>query len=90
MLTLQTLEEAVKGGTEQDLLQPIDYGLSAWPKVTLDAESAVRFTHGNPVMVEKTNVMIRVYGPDNLILGLGESGSDGLLCPKRVFVFSPS
>jgi tRNA pseudouridine55 synthase len=88
MLTLQTLEDAVNSGTEQSHLLPIDVGLSTWSSVTLDAESAVRFTHGNPVIVDKTGEFLRVFGPDNLILGLGESGSDGTLRPKRVFVFS--
>jgi len=86
MLTFEALEQAVNRDCESDILLPPDAGLCHWPKVNLDARAAEKFLHGNPVISRKTEGMLRVYGPDEVILGLGEASSDGVLRPRRVFV----
>ncbi len=91
MVTLAELEQAAVAGRLEDLLQAPDAGLAAWPRVSLDAQQASRFLHGNPVPLagsEPGNV--RVYGPGDRILGLGEFDPAAGLQPRRVFNIDPA
>lgn len=86
MITLDELEAAVAADRGQEYLLPVDAGLSAWPRIELGPEDAGRFVHGGPVAVTAARGMVRVAGPDGLLLGLAEAGEDGIARPKRVFV----
>jgi len=68
------------------LLSRKEAGLRHWPIVTLEAESATRFSHGNPVFAtDAPRGWARVYGPTGRILGLGEGDVAKQLKPKRIF-----
>jgi tRNA pseudouridine55 synthase len=87
MVTLDELAQAVESGREDEWLLPVDAGLSAWPRVEIDAARTQRFSHGNPVAVAgRAPGPVRVYTADGWLLGLGELGADGILRPRRVFV----
>lgn len=88
MVSLETVQEAVEAGCHLDLLLPVDAGLMNWPVVILDQDGGTKFEHGNPApMAGLTEPAVRVYGPENRLLGLGEVRPDGMVYPKRVFVW---
>lgn len=88
MVTLDELESRVETGNPESLLLPPDAGLADWPIITLDESDASRFSHGNPVDTnEPATGMVRVYGPEGQLLGMGEKVSGKLLKPKRIMNF---
>lgn len=89
MVTLDTLRELAGQGDEtamEALLLPLATGLAGYPRIALDAEQAPRFSVGqrlrNPAWGAGT---VGVYGPDGVILGLGEVDPTGRLSPQRCF-----
>jgi tRNA pseudouridine55 synthase len=85
MVSLDELEQSVAQGHAETLLKPVDAGLANWPVATLDEAATQRFTHGNPVPHEgKPGTLWRVYGPEERLLGLGESSDSNLLKPRRI------
>ena len=84
MVTLEELEARVEAGDPESLLLPVDAGLEAWPVIYLDEASATSFKHGNPVETDGEEGPVRVYGPGEQLLGLGEIGSNNTLKAKRV------
>lgn len=85
MIGLDRLIRLAEEGQAETALLPVDSGLADWPVVRLDAEQTVRFSHGNPVesFAGKAG-RVRVYGPDNGLLGLGEVTPEQCLKPKRI------
>jgi len=82
-LTLADLEARDEAGRLACLL-PVDHLLASLPAVTLADEAVQRFSHGNPVdLPGGPGGMFRVY-PASGLLGIGESGDDGRLWPKRL------
>jgi len=56
--------------------------------VNLDQDAGTKFQHGNPAAVAGVSeAAVRVYGPENRLLGLGEVRPDGMVYPKKVFVW---
>mgnify|MGYP001826366091 FL=1 len=90
MLTLEELEAmAGDGSIDRCLLAP-DAGLQDWPTVYLDEPGARAFTHGNPVAGVAGEVgPVRVYGPGDVLLGLGELTADRSLKVRRVMHLEP-
>ena len=90
MISLDELTSLAEEEKAETGLLPVDSGLAGWPVVRLDAEQTVRFSHGNPVesITEKAG-LVRVYGPDNLLLGLGEVTPEQCLKPKRLMHIQP-
>ncbi len=75
-------------------LQPVDALLSTFPLVTLDAESARRFTHGQRLPLNALTLdrkvceaadRVRVYDEAGRLLGVAKAGS-GVLAPERLVV----
>jgi tRNA pseudouridine55 synthase len=90
MVTLEALEAAAELGALQDHLLPVDAGLPDWPVVTLDTEGANAFRNGNPAPVQSgspdaVGTWVRVYGPGEKPLGLGQVDA-GRVHPRKVFV----
>lgn len=80
----QLLELAEEGLLDSCLLSP-DAGLDDWPVVVLNPSETKRFCHGNPIeAVDGVKGSVRVYGPGDQLLGLGEILSDNLLKAKRI------
>ncbi|NNL05572.1 MAG: tRNA pseudouridine(55) synthase TruB [Xanthomonadales bacterium] len=90
MVSLETVVATVEQGKGDDLLLPPDAGLTDWPRIDLVAPAAIRFSHGNPVDAGTADPgMIRVYGPENHLLGLGEVTGQALK-PRRVMNLQPA
>ncbi len=81
-VTLDDLAALSEAAREAWLLPP-DALLQSLPAVTLDEQSAARFTHGNPVASVAAPGKCRVYGLGRL-LGLGEADGQGRVQPRRV------
>jgi len=85
MVNLERLNGLLEDGRIDDCLLPPDAGLRDWPVERLDEAAAVRFGHGNTVPGAAGRAgMVRAYGPDGVLLGLGEITADGTLKPRRV------
>ena len=88
MISMDEVERAAEQGREREILLPLDAGLSTWPALSLDVQAAERFRHGNTVTGGAVTGMIRVFAANGEILGLAEARPDGMVYPKRVFVFA--
>jgi len=85
MITLEELQSRVESKNLEGCILPVDSALSEWPSVTLDEASADRFSHGNPVGQEGVDPgLVRVYDPNQKLLGIGEILLDTKLKPKRI------
>ena len=90
MLALEQLEALAKQSVQNMdavLLAP-DAGLIHLPEYHLDEAGSESFIHGRkvPTKAALPTGMFRIYADSGLFLGLGETGPDGNLIPKRVFV----
>jgi tRNA pseudouridine55 synthase len=86
LAAVEALAEDDPEGLKGCLLQP-DAALSGFPAVTLDKEAGERFCGGQAIAgpVNADLGLVRVYGADQLFLGVGEVQGDGLVAPRRVF-----
>lgn len=92
-VTLDTLNGADEAARDA-WLQPIDALLSTFPAVTLDAEAARRFAHGqrlplNALALDRSACeaaeRVRVYDAAGRLLGVAKAAS-GVLAPERLVV----
>jgi len=87
MVGLQALEERVQDDSWEECLLAVDAGLSAWPTVEIDESAAIRFHNGNPVeSPAESSGLVRVYGPEGKLLGIGEVDDHSLLKPRRIML----
>jgi tRNA pseudouridine55 synthase len=87
MITLQELESRLESESPEEILLPVDQGLSNWTVINLDESGAERFQHGNPVQTDSGQIgLVRVYGPNDKLLGIGELTEHELLKPKRIML----
>lgn len=84
MMDLEQLAGLAENGDIDSCLLAVDAGLDEWPLLILDAAQTERFSHGNPVAGAGKAGLVRVYGPENHLLGIGEVTRDNLLQPKRL------
>jgi tRNA pseudouridine55 synthase len=85
MITLEELLSRAESKSLEDCLLPVDSGLADWPSVTLEESTMKRFCHGNPVeQVVGAAGLVRVYGPEKKLLGIGEILPDSRLKSKRI------
>jgi len=88
MVTLEKLQEALDQDVLTDFLLPVDVGLDGWPKVLLDKEQYGKFMHGNHFPFSANGIpagKVRVYGPEEDLLGLAVLSADQMLKPVKVF-----
>lgn len=93
MFTLEALEAlAEQGDTALDAaLLPIEAGLTAFPRVDIDADQAQSLGHGQPVQLvsrPEVGVTLAVHGHDGRILGIGRADEAGCVHPKRLFAWA--
>jgi tRNA pseudouridine55 synthase len=83
---LQALAEQGEPGLEACLL-PIETGLTAFPRVTLDPAQTRRLGQGQRLQLDVSTPagMTAVYDSDGRVLGLGEVDATGVLHPSRLF-----
>jgi len=85
MVSLEKIAAMAESACLEDCLLPPDAGLEAWPAVVLDEPGMKRFCHGNPVEQDSfAEGLVRVFGPENRLLGLGEILPGHCLQPKRL------
>jgi tRNA pseudouridine55 synthase len=89
MIDLATVEaqaEADRDALRASLLPP-DQALLGLPAVVLGGAEGYGFRAGQAVAVpqEGATGLVRVYGPGDEFLGVGELSGDGGLAPRRVF-----
>lgn len=88
MHTLESLQELAENEGKaalDELLLPIDSGISSWPDVQLEANAAFYVSQGQPVMVPHapTEGWVRLYDQQRF-LGVGEIQDDGMVAPRRM------
>jgi len=76
--------EAMPAPERCERLLPVDALLAALPRIDLAEPQARRFLHGNPLELGGTPGRVRVYGPDEQLLGLAERDEHGALNPRRL------
>lgn len=85
-----TLVQFENLSAEQRLLalQPPDSAVLHLPAVTLDADSTHYLQQGQAIWCAGTvpKGLLRLYGENEVFLGLGEQLSDGKIAPKRLIV----
>lgn len=90
MMSLEQLEQLAEQGIEalDGCLMPVDSGISDWPDVSLDADSAFYVKQGQPVQVARapSEGWVRIYD-EHGFLGLGEVMDDGRVAPRRMMNF---
>jgi tRNA pseudouridine55 synthase len=89
MVTLDTLEERLAAGGEKaldELLLPMESGLSQWPDVRLTGDAAFYLRQGQPVLVPHapTAGLVRLFEGQRRFLGVGEILDDGRVAPRRL------
>jgi len=85
MISLDELTSLAEREEIDSCLLPVDSALADWPVMILDPAQTDRFSHGNPVEADTTKPgLVRVYGPESQLLGLGEVTADSHLKPKRI------
>jgi tRNA pseudouridine55 synthase len=70
------------------LLLPMESGLTQWPDVRLSGDAAFYLRQGQPVLVPKapTTGWVRLYEGESRFLGMGEILDDGRVAPRRLMV----
>ncbi len=89
MVSVDHLRELVAGDDAAglaDRLLPMDSALAHWPQVVLDADSVFYLREGQAIQVggAPTEGMVRIYGPQDRFLGVGEILDDGRVGPRRL------
>lgn len=92
MMELSGVEAAAEKGPDalKKKLLPADVALEPMPRVELGEDSGLRFEKGQSVGAQNhaSTGLVRVYSATGRFLGVGESGRDGRLAPRRVFSMS--
>ena len=86
MQSLVAVEERARRA-DAAVLMPADAALRHLARVEVTAADAERFAGGQQVAAEgPVGERVRVYGPGDRFLGVGEAAEAGLVAPKRVFL----
>lgn len=80
LAALEAMPPAVRG----EWLLPVDCLLQSLPRLDLGAAQARRFLHGNALDLGVTPGRVRVYDPDERLLGTAEVDAQGALHPRRL------
>lgn len=98
MYTLEQLSERAAAGIERldGCLLPSDRAVPHLPAVTVDATGRDALTHGqparcagDPLAAGHAERVVRIYGPEQRFLGLGELMPHGVVQPRRLLVGVP-
>ncbi len=89
-VTFNEFEACVDTQGRLEKLIPADRLLDKFPGVTLDKEQQIELQFGRVVQLNSNAnaeaPWARIYGPENVFLGLGKIDAEGQLAPKRLFV----
>lgn len=89
-LTLEELEKAAASASLGDCLLSIESVLEAYPAIHVTAAQATRFGNGGDLLLSRLcggreKGIYRVFGPEEVFLGLGENDGGDSLLVKKVF-----
>ncbi len=83
-ITLEALE-AMTLLERRKVLKPLDTLMQTFPAVHLSENDRVRFCHGQRLALGlRTCPRVRVYGPDNIMVGTARVNERGVLEPERL------
>lgn len=82
--------EAMPPAVRREWLLPADALLLALPRVALGDAQSRRFLHGNALDLGGMPGRVRVYGPDERLLGTGQIDEHGALNPRRLIATNDS
>lgn len=90
MFTLPELQVMAESGLPalDACLLPIEYGLSAWPKLLLDPAGAARLGQGQAVRIDPGDTppgLVAVFDHSTRILGLARLDDTGVIRAQRLF-----
>ena len=84
-MTVETLEECGSPEEARRLLKGADSLLQTFEAVTLDEMQTARFMTGQRLALGLTmRGRVRVYGPNNMLLGTARANERGVLEPERL------
>jgi len=88
-VTVETLVHALESGGHQEmdkLLLPLGSSADHWPTLQLTESTAFYLGNGNPVQVPGAPVegWVKLVGPDEEFIGVGEIEDDGKVAPRRL------
>jgi len=90
MVSMEQLETVASEGhyALDQLLLPMESGLTQWPDVRLTGDAAFYLRQGQPVLVPRapTAGWVRLYEGESRFLGMGEILDDGRVAPRRLMV----
>jgi tRNA pseudouridine55 synthase len=90
MYSIERLEAFAAEGFEKldSVLLPADTALVGWPTIVLDAEQARRLSQGQRVPADAgwPTGRARLYGPEQVFLGIGDVLASGELKSQRLFL----
>ena len=73
----------------RERLLPADVALAGWPACRVVTEDVERFSGGQQVACDSDGAgLIKVYGPDERFLGVGELTGGNNVAPKRIFMLA--
>ena len=86
METLESIASAIQAGGAPTIL-PADAPLQHMAAVMLDSRATSKILHGQSVMTEQSGPAgrVRLYDPQGVFIGIGESDGAGGVRPKRLF-----
>lgn len=88
LVSITDLEAVADGGDSalDALLLPLDAALGGYPPVSVDAAGALHIRHGQAVpAAAPAGRRVRIYGPEGVLLGIGEASADGgTVAPVRL------
>lgn len=82
LASLEALDEAER----ERLLLPVDCLVEDFPAITLEADAAYYFRHGQAIWRPRLSVgtLHRVYAPEGIFLGVAVVDEEGRLAPRRL------
>lgn len=85
-VSLERLDAALASGSADALLLPPEQALPDWPRLVLNADLTFYMQQGQPVMVPRAPVSgwVKLVGPRERFLGVGEVIDDGRIAPRRL------
>ena len=73
----------------RERLLPADVALAGWPACRVVTDDVERFSGGQQVACDSDGAgLIKVYGPDERFLGVGELTGGNNVAPKRIFMLA--
>lgn len=88
-VTVETLAETIEAGghkTLDELLLPLGTSADHWPTLELSESTAFYLRNGNPVQIPGAPLegWVKMVGPNQEFIGVGEVLDDGKVAPRRL------